>query len=156
VLLEVIFPETAIVVVIVTPDIAAREKRLARVARTLGSYIGMTFDAEICRHGGPFRIGPRRPMLGMTRDAFGCVDFGQLRRIARIVELALGVRISSLARLSVTLHACVIGHSTKWRVTLIARHFDLIMPVRGLPGQINRLVLGPQTMHAVAPHEPRD
>lgn len=95
-------------------------------------------------------------MLGVTRHALRRIDFRQLRSISRIIEFGFGMRIGCFAGFSVTLQTRIIGYAPEWRMTLVARHFDLIVPVRRRSGQIDRLVLRSQSIGTVAPHEPRD
>jgi hypothetical protein len=91
VLLEVIFPQAAIVVIIMTTRIAARGKRHSSVTGTFGSDVGVTFDAKVDRHRITFAMRAVGPMLGMARYAKSGVDFRELRRITRIVELRFGM-----------------------------------------------------------------
>ena len=141
VLLEVIFPQTAIVVIIVATTVAACGKRHPRVTRSFRSHIGMAFNAKVDGHRVAFTVRPGRPMLGMACHATSGVEFRELRGITRIVEFGFGMRIGRFTCLRVTLQTSVVRYSTKWRMAGIARHFDLVMPVRSGSGQIDRLVL---------------
>jgi len=157
VLLQEVFPEAAIVMIVVTTGIVTREKRHVGVARTLLDNVGMAFDAKVDGHCVPFGLRSGRPMLGVTSDALRGVDFFELFGIARIVELAQRVRVGGFALLAVTLQAGIIRDAFEWRcVTPIARHFDLMMAMRSRTGQKDGLVLRSKAIRTVSTHEPRD
>ncbi len=150
---EEVLVERAVVVEIVAAGVAAAVVRKVLVAGALLDHVEVALDAEVARDGdaGPRSLGH---VLAVAGHARARVEARGALGVARIGELDVGVRVAfGGERGAVAPAARVVLHAAKGRVALLAGDLDLVMAVRGLPGQVGELVAFAEERSAVVAPE---